>query len=189
MRENTKLYFMVIFLFINNVRLAISVSVDHKCSNGGQMAVLWWSQEPYIFTTENHGHEDKHDEEKVREDLPSLEGMFPVILRQVIRSCCHRNTTLNYTKIPEGPASLDKLLAANNFDVIVPVGAKMEAETVRRFPFVGLLESPGVAVLIKGNVSGTQLLLSVLQGWPILVFILISATLAGVIIWLMVSKR
>lgn len=172
MAGNKKLYFVVMCLFINNV---CSVSVDHKCSNGGQMAVLWWSQEPYIFTPEEH-------------DLPSLKGMFPVILSKVIKSCCHSNPTVNYTKIPEGPASLDKLLASNNFDVIIPVGGNVGAETVRRFPFVGVLESPGVAVLIKGNVSGTQLLLSVLQGWPILVFILISATLAGVIIWLVVSE-
>lgn len=172
MASNKKLYFVVMCLFINNV---CSVSVDHKCSNGGQMAVLWWSQEPYIFTPEEH-------------DLPSLKGMFPVILSKVIKSCCHSNPTVNYTKIPAGPASLDKLLASNNFDVIIPVGGNVGAETVRRFPFVGVLESPGVAVLIKGNVSGTQLLLSVLQGWPILVFILISATLAGVIIWLVVSE-
>lgn len=179
---------MVIVLFINNARLAYSVSVDHKCSNGGQMAVLWWSQEPYISTPEEHDHEDEHDEAaNAGGDLPSLEGMFPVILRHVIRSCCHSNTTVNYTKIPEGPASLDKLLAKNSFDAIIPVGATVGAETVRRFAFVGVLESPGVAVLIKGNVSGTQLLLSVLQGWPILVFILISATLAGVVIWLVVS--
>ncbi|KAL9956196.1 hypothetical protein ACROYT_G037640 [Oculina patagonica] len=180
---------MVIFLFINNARLAYSVSVDHKCSNGEQMTVLWWSQEPYIFTPEEHDHEDEHNEAKTGGDLPSLEGMFPVILRQVIRGCCHSNTTVNYTKIPEGPASLDKLLAENSFDAIMPVGAKVGAETVRRFPFVGVLESPGVAVLIKGNVSGTQLLLSVLQGWPILVFILISATLAGVVIWLVERKE
>lgn len=139
------------------------------------MTVLWWTQEPYIFTPKEH-------------DFPSLEGMFPVTLNKVIKSCCHINTTVNYTKIPEGPASLDNLLGSNNFDVIIPVGGNVGAETVRRFPFVGVLESPGVAVLIKGNVSGTQLLLSVLQGWPILVFILISATLAGVIIWLAVSE-
>lgn len=169
-----KLYLVVMGLFINNVCLTNS-SVDHKCINGEQMTVLWWTQEPYIFTPKEH-------------DFPSLEGMFPVTLNKVIKSCCHINTTVNYTKIPEGPASLDNLLGSNNFDVIIPVGGNVGAETVRRFPFVGVLESPGVAVLIKGNVSGTQLLLSVLQGWPILVFILISATLAGVIIWLAVSE-
>ena len=164
-----KLYLVLIGLFINNV----CSSVDHKCKNGEQMTVLWWSQEPYIFTPKER-------------DLPSLEGMFPVILSKMIKSCC--NTTVNYTKISEGPTSLDKLLSSSNFDVIIPVGGNVGAESVRGFPFVGVLESPGVAVLIKGNVSGTQLLLSVLQGWPILVFILISATLAGVIIWLVVSE-
>ena len=166
-----KLYLVLIGLFINNV----CSSVDHKCDNGEQMTVLWWSQEPYIFTLKER-------------DLPSLEGMFPVILSKMIKSCCNINTTVNYTKISEGPTSLDKLLGSNNFDVIIPVGGNVGAESVRQFPFVGVLESPGVAVLIKGNVSGTQLLLSVLQGWPILVFILISATLVGVIIWLVVSE-
>ena len=171
MMNYKKMYFVVIGLFINNV----CSNVDHKCDNGEQMTVLWWSQEPYIFTSKEH-------------DLPSLEGMFPVILSKMIKRCCNITTTVNYTKIPEGPTSLDKLLSSSNFDVIIPVGGNVGAETVRRFPFVGVLESPGVAVLVKGNVSGTQLLLSVLQGWPILVFILISATLAGVVIWLVVSK-
>lgn len=172
MLSNKKLYFVVMGLFINNVCLTNS-SVDRKCSSGEKMSVLWWGQEPFIFTLK---------------DSASLEGIFPFILSKVIESCCHINTTVNYAKIPEGPASLDKLLASSNFDMIIPVGGNVGAETVRRFPFVGVLESPGVAVLIKGNVSGTQLLLSVLQGWPILVFILISATLAGVVIWLVVSE-
>lgn len=153
------------------------------------MAVFWWSQEPYVYIAEEHHHDDEHDEEVTAPTLlPSVAGMFPEILNQVVRRCCVDNTTLNYTKIPEGPASLDKLLTTNHFDVIIPVGAQVGAWEARKRPFVGMLESPGVAVLIKGNVSGTQLLLSVLQGWPILVFILISASLAGVVIWLVVSE-
>lgn len=182
MVRNMKLHFMVIFLFINDVRQANSVSVDHRCRDGGQLSVLWWSQEPYVYTKEEHHHQDEPAEEN-----PPLQGMFPAILSQVIRRCCHSNTIINYTNVPEGPASLDKLLVKNSFDAVIPAGANVGAETVRQVPFVGVLESPGVAVLIKGNVSGTQLLLSVLQGWPILVFILISATLAGVVIWLVVS--
>lgn len=173
MMSYKKLSVVVMGLFINNVCLTSS-SVDHRCIKGEQMTVLWWSQEPYIFSPKE-------------QDSQPLEGMFPVILNKAIKSCCNITTTVNYTKIPEGPAGLDKLLGSNNFDMIIPVGGNVGAETVRRFPFVGVLESPGVAVLIKGNVSGTQLLLSVLQGWPILVFILISATLAGVVIWLVVS--
>lgn len=183
-----KLYVMVICLLMSNVRLGNSAAGDHKCTSGRQMTVLWWSQEPYIHTSKGHAHENEHeDEEEDKQGKEELAGMFPAILSKVFKHCCHRNTTLNYTKIPEGPASLDNLLKRNDFDVVIPVGAQVGALTVRRFQFAGILESPGVAVLIKGNVSGTQLLLSVLQGWPILVFILISASLAGVVIWLMVS--
>ena len=177
---------MVVSLFIHNVHMGNSVEVDQKCTRGQQMTVYWWNQEPYIYSSEDHAREGEHKDE---EDSDELSGMFPAILSKVFKRCCHKNATLNFTKNPEGPAGLDSLLARKQFDVIIPVGAQVGALTVRRFPFAGFLESPGVAVLIKGNVSGTQLLLSVLQGWPILVFILISASLAGVVIWSMVSWR
>ena len=171
MVKNTKPHSMVILFFIYNVRLGNSLDVDHKCDNGQQMTVFWWSQEPYIYVPEEHAHKGEHRDEENKHDLS---GMFPAILNEMLKRCCHSNTILNYTKIPEGPSSLDTLLFTNHFDIITPVGAQVGALTVRQFPFAGFLESPGVAVLIKGNVSGTRLLLSVLQGWPILVFILIS---------------
>ena len=128
MMSNKKLYFVVIGLFINNFCLTNS-SVDRKCIDGEQMTVLWWNKEPYIFTPKEH-------------DLPSSErGMFPVILSKVTKRCCHVNTTVNYTKIPEGPASLDKLLSSSIFDVVMPVGGNVGVETVGGSPFVGVLES------------------------------------------------
>ncbi|RMX38411.1 hypothetical protein pdam_00011830 [Pocillopora damicornis] len=176
----------VMFLFIDNVFLANAVTVDHKCSTGGRLTVLWWGQEPYIYKF----GDKQEDNLKSKVDAPaSISGMFPLILDQALERCCKSSTTLNYTQVPEGPAGLDQLLAAEDFDLILPVGAEVGAGTVRQFSFTGLLESPGVAVLIKGNVSGAQLLLSVLQGWPILVFILISASLAGVVIWLFERKE
>ena len=179
-----KIYFRVILLFMYNARLGSMMDVDQKCSSGQQITVIWWSQEPYVYASEEHANEDGHKDEQAKQ---KFSGTFPVILDNIFKRCCHRNTNLNYTKTPDGPASLDSLLAKHQFDVIIPVGAQVGALTVRQFPFAGILESPGVAVLIRGNVSGTQLLLSVLQGWPILVFILISASLAGVVIWLVVS--
>ncbi|XP_067043929.1 uncharacterized protein [Acropora muricata] len=162
-----------------------ATDLDTKCAKGQQISVFWWSHEPYISGSEEYHREERNDDEIHQK---GLRGMFPVILARVLRHCCHVNTTLSYKKTHDGPESLDSILALNQFDVIIPVGAELQALTVRRFPFAVLLESPGVAVLIRGNVSGTQLLLSVLQGWPILVFILISASLAGVVIWLVERK-
>lgn len=159
-----------------------ATNLDTKCAKGQQISVFWWSHEPYISSTE-----DYHREDEIHKN--GLSGMFPVILDRVLRHCCHVNTTLNYKKTHDGPGSLDSILALNQFDVIIPVGTEVQASTVRRLPFAIILESPGVAVLIRGNLSGTQLLLSVLQGWPILVFILISASLTGVVIWLVVSEN
>ncbi|KAK2547062.1 Potassium voltage-gated channel subfamily B member 1, partial [Acropora cervicornis] len=162
-----------------------ATDLDTKCAKGQQISVFWWSHEPYISGSEEYHREEGNDDEIHQK---GLWGMFPVILARVLRHCCHVNTTLSYKKTHDEPESLDSILALNQFDVIIPVGAELQALAVRRFPFAVLLESPGVAVLIRGNVSGTQLLLSVLQGWLILVFILISASLAGVVIWLVERK-
>ncbi|XP_068761976.1 uncharacterized protein [Montipora capricornis] len=182
--NSKKLYLKMIFLLAYIVPPGKTMGLDSKCSNGKQIPVIWWSHEPYIFSSDPD-HEDKNEDTA---NTQGLLGIFPVILDKVLKRCCHTDSNFNYGSPFEGPESLDSLLAINQFDVIIPVGAKLEALTVRRFPFAAFLESPGVAVLIRGNVSGTQLLLSVLQGWPILVFILISASLAGVVIWFVERK-
>ena len=183
MVRETKLCFMTVLFFVYNTRLGNSVDVDHKCANGQPLTVFWWSQEPYIYSSEKHSRKHRQADEE-----PDLSGMFPHILSIMLKRCCHSNATLNYTKIPEGPSHLDRVLTTYHFDVIIPVGTQVGASTVRLYPFAGILESPGIAVLIRGNVSGTQLLLSVLQAWPLLVFILITASIAGVLIWLMVGR-
>ena len=183
MERETKLCFMTVLFFVYNTRLGNSVDVDHKCANGQPLTVFWWSQEPYIYSSEKHSRKHRQADEE-----PDLSGMFPHILSIMLKRCCHSNATLNYTKIPEGPSHLDRVLTTYHFDVIIPVGTQVGASTVRLYPFARILESPGIAVLIRGNVSGTQLLLSVLQAWPLLVFILITASIAGVLIWLMVGR-
>lgn len=185
MARETKLCFMTVLLFVYNTRLGNSVDVDHKCANGQPLTVFWWSQEPYIYSSEEHSRKNGQVDEELE---PDLSGMFPPILSIMLKRCCHSNATLNYTEIPEGPSHLDRVLTAYHFDIIIPVGSQVGASTVRRHPFAGIVESPGIAVLIRRNVSGTQLLLSVLQGWPLLVFILITASIAGVLIWLMVGR-
>ena len=188
MEKHVLMLLLVMCPSLCKARLEDLANIDHKCSNGLRLSAFWLKQEPYIFLSQQHTREEKQEEQVNASEATTLTGILDTVLLRVIRRCCHENTSLDYTKSSCGPASLDELLSKQNFDFIVPVGSHWGASSVRLFPFVGVFESPGVAVLTKGNVSDAQLLLSVLQAWPILVFILVSASLAGIIMWLLVRS-
>ena len=178
-KEKKMHFFRSVLFYVFSIPFCFS-NVDYKCDNGVPIAIQWWNQEPYIYHVNSHFETQPDSANK-------SQGLFPWFLKHVLSKCC-RASTANYTKI-SGPAGLPGVLSIGDFDLILPVVSKLEAVSVRGFPYVGVFESPGVAFLTKGNVSGTQLLFAVLGAWPILVFILMSAALAGVIIWLLVSLR
>ena len=160
-----------LIMFLAFVSPSLS-NVDDKCKHGRPITAKWWPQEPYIHQSASHG------------DSPR--GIFADFLERVVESCCNRSSAINYTTFSPGASGLPELLSEDSYDLVLPVASGSGA--FRGYPFVGVFESPGVAVLMKNNVSGAQLLLAVLEGWPILVFILLSASLAGLIIWLLVSE-
>lgn len=87
----------------------------------------------------------------------------------------------------DGPVGLTDLLDREDFDIVAPVNGLPTTRSIRGFGFISVVESTGVAILMAANASGAKLLLSVLQAWPVLVFIIVSAVFAGVLMWFLVS--
>lgn len=57
------------------------------------------------------------------------------------------------------------------------------------FYFLPMIDSPGVAFLIVGPEEGAAAKVifdSILQGWPILVLLVVMSALAGIIMWMLV---
>ena len=75
------------------------------------------------------------------------------------------------------------------FDIALPLHTttygKASFETL---PFVAIVESIGIAVLKHGNVPSGKLMSSIIQAWPVLLFIVLAACIAGIIIWFVVRS-
>ncbi|EDO40030.1 predicted protein [Nematostella vectensis] len=117
-----------------------------------------------------------------------MAGIFHDILTESLKICCPA-IKLEFKKIATGNQGLRNMMDGGDFDVIAPVGNSPYSSNIRGYPFLEISESSGSAILMSGNASGGRLLFSVLSAWPILIFIVISATLAGVIIWFLERKE
>ena len=153
---------------------ANSESLDNRCHNGQSISITWWIQEPYfkqlVFKTNT---------------IP--EGLMSEILALVFQQCCPQSFSLKYESVLDGPQNLQQILDEGNFDVLAPASVSSVVTSVQGYPFIGIIESPSVAILRKANVNGIQLVLSVLKAWPLMVFIIVSAALAGILMWFLVS--
>lgn len=92
---------------------------------------------------------------------------------------------------PNKPHVLISLLYSSQpkFDIALPLNtAKFGKASFETLPFVAIVESIGIAVLKHSNVSGGKLMSSIIQAWPVLLFIILAACIAGIIIWFVVSS-
>lgn len=168
-----------IFLFMTFLSFQISssnsrVSVDEKCQLRNQtIRVYFWDKQPYIY------------ESSPQDSTPK--GFFVLVIKEALKDCCMATSNIEFVKEKTGPAGLQGLLDDGLFDLLVPVHGLPESSSIRGSPFIVIAQSAGAAVLMPSNASGTKLILSVLKAWPILVFIIVSALLAGVLMWILVT--
>ena len=151
---------------------------DEKCDRGLPFSATWQFYGPYA---------------KPATSKTGVEGIFPHLINQMLQVCCNSTVRVSRGKISdtvrETEGELDSPLRA--YDLTFPVtGTSLEDEYFKDMPFIPLVQAPRVALLVGANpeqVKTTQLLKTVFKAWPILVFILVAATLSGIIIWLLVS--
>ena len=75
------------------------------------------------------------------------------------------------------------------FDIALPLHtAKYGRTSFETLPFIAIAESIGIAVLKHSNVPSGKLMSSLVQAWPVLLFIILTASIAGVVIWFVVRE-
>lgn len=98
-----------------------------------------------------------------------------------------------YSSIPEAEIRYE---AEQHLDFTFPLYGLDGKATMfyKENPFIPLVEAPRMVLLVPERLfesknTRTQVLLkTVLNSWPMLVFISVSASLSGLIIWFLVSK-
>ncbi|XP_068673371.1 uncharacterized protein [Montipora foliosa] len=147
----------------------LASSFQYACDNGTSFSLIFWEQRPYIYR--NGGEE--------------VNGALPEILRKTFKSCCKRDPIMSGEKL-KYPESLRDTIG-NHFDkVILPVGRRIRREeTIFLRPFLGLIDSPGMAVIVLKTTPGQDLIAAILQSWPILIFIVMSVSLSAIAMWVL----
>lgn len=155
------------------------LSVDEKCSRGLPLSAAWQYYGPYVRPG-------------MRDGKVAVEGIFPHIINKMLHVCCNSSTTVKYGKIFDSIRGLEGQLnqPKTAYDFSFPVtGKSLGDESFKDLPYIPIVQAPRVALLVRDKTENTktaQLMNTVFKAWPILIFILVAATLSGIIIWLLV---
>ena len=129
-----------------------------------------------------------------------FEGLFNVIIQDMFEKC-HVSTGLNITientTEVEEPLNLqtnfepNKELPENRMSLLLPYSRPVAVEVKmqhKEYFFLPLVLSPGAMHFYKRQADpvGSDLLTVIIQGWPMLILILLGAAYSGIIIWLLV---
>ena len=155
-------------------------SFDEKCSRGLPLSAAWQYYGPYAKPS-------------LRGGKIAVEGIFPHLINKMLHVCCNSSATVKFGKIYDSIRGMEGQLNKPNeaYDFSFPVtGMSLEDVVFKDMPYIPFVQAPRVALLVHETAEDnktTQLMNTVFKAWPILIFILVAATLSGIIIWLLVS--
>lgn len=157
--------------------LANNFSLDYRCANGLPISIAWHQYSPYVtmYPTKNEG-------------IPGLtvDGMFPGIMNAVVSSCCHEHTKVLFGKFLKSVRNAENHIKEDTFDITFPLyGYGSPTHSFRDRAFISVVKAPRVILLVHSE-SKTRthiLITTIANAWPMLVFILVTASLSGIIIW------
>ena len=149
--------------------------------------IHWWPLQPYTIPTSNHNQVSFH-------------GFFFNMLMSVLKSCGQNISDLEEVRWTNQHEMLSSQLMApfNPEDAVayLPISIRSTIEQHIKdlqLPngtiFISILESPGSVHFYKPHdeMVGSDLVAVILQGWPMLIVIILGAGYSGIIIWLLVS--
>lgn len=153
--------------------------MDYRCANGLPISIAWHQYSPYttVVQTKYKG-------------TPGLtvDGMFPGILNAVVSDCCHKDTQVSFGKFLKSVRNAEKHIQEDTFDMTFPLyGYDASSDSFRDRAFISVVRAPRVILLVHNEQqTKTQthvLITTIANAWPMLLFILVTASLSGIIIW------
>jgi len=161
------------------------ISLDERCfgSIKGPLSFSFHLSHPFAsFATDGKGIH--------------VRGMFPSLLGDTLDYCCQGGADkVKFARFWTKPMEAeDHFLSdnANDYDFTFPIHAPAGTGSFRDHPFIPLVRVPSVVLLAyDGNERTTKthaIATTILKAWPIMVFILLTATFSGIIIWFLVSN-
>ena len=140
-----------------------------------ELKIDWWEIPPYIY---------------IDETSKEVAGIFPAILKELVKECCGDCVKLAYNPQPSNDSEVVKNQIDKNGTLLsLPIYGDMKDIDFQNLPFYPVVESPGVVFIVKKEDSSSAakaVMDAVFQGWPVLVLTLIMAALSGIVVWALV---
>ncbi|XP_070549970.1 uncharacterized protein [Ptychodera flava] len=125
-----------------------------------------------------------------------LNGILPLVVEDMLAECCYAELAgINYTAKSENAVDLEKAFNSGGYGIALPVAFKVtalggyfRALNGNTTHFIPVIESPGSVLVMTVNKSkqiGSDLVNIIFDGWPLLLIIIVSAGVAGIVMWLL----
>lgn len=162
-----------------------NISVDERCFGENDMPISFAFHKNHPYTSFQNA----------REHI-DVKGMFPSLLSNILDYCCHGGAKkVKFAKLLRTPLEAEDRFqseSVNEYDFTFSIHAPSDAHSFRDYPFIPLVRAPSVVFLAyDGNERTSKthaIATTIMKAWPIMVFILLTATFSGIIIWFLVSS-
>lgn len=151
-----------------------------------EVKISWLHAAPFVYQNSCTSRTERHN--------PIVTGIFHDIVKNAIGFCCNKFSDssippIRYLQRAKNLNALQEVLFRGGANMIIPVHSDERVYGGDRFPFVKILDSPGVVLIQRrSSVYHWKLVLKALLGtWPVVIMAILLSCVAGVVIWILVS--
>ena len=155
------------------------------CPN--EVKISWLQAAPFLYDA-------NRNDSKSKEHTPNITGVFHKVLTRAIGSCCKilagKIPQIRFLKKAPNLMALRGQLLDRSTDMIIPVHSD-EEKYGGSLPYVKILDSPGVVLIVRHSspVKKWNLVFKAVLGtWPVVLMAFLMSSVAGVIVWVLVSR-
>lgn len=148
-----------------------------------EVKISWQLRPP--FTLENNASEGSQER--------PIAGIFHQALDFALGECCvfyrGNKPIMRYLTMTDNQSDLHHAIFSDFSSLVFPIQDNLYIGGGRRY--INVLDSPGVVVIQRetshSTGKGGRLFKAILETWPIVVLSLLMSSLAGIVIWMLVS--
>ena len=148
--------------------------------------ISWLHAAPFLYDANDNGN-------KSEDHAPNMKGIFHDVVTRAIGACCKifagKIPQIRFLEKAPNLMALRRNLLHRSADMIIPVHND-EEKYGGNVPYIKILDSPGVILIAphSSTVKKWNLVLKAVFGtWPVVLMAFLMSSVAGVLIWVLVS--
>lgn len=162
---------------------------DQKCERGMDLGMGFLLYTPYVEL--GFGQSDWGEPTTI------ASGILPNLVDEMVKFCCPKSKITfgdHFGSISDVEHHFEQEM--NHIDITYPIYGLRGDDSVqfKDFPMIPLVTAPKIVLMVpdklmkEKNTRTTVLMSTIFNAWPMLIFICVSACLAGLIVWLLDKK-